>query len=189
MKTQAFKNSETYNQGGTFTLIALLIFSAAVYTVAFNIRAALEKNYTINNSNTGTLVNELPATSTAENIMAEQPVTSAASSTALYQEYLVPALEQTFNITDATLIRFPETTSVESYNDQFITELRALANAKIEEAMLVYELQASLKEFAEPEAEQPLALENWMTDEKCWCRRNGSEMAMANQPKNPAVKQ
>lgn len=192
MKTQAFKNSEIYNNPSS-TLVTLIVLSMAVFTIANMVKGEFMKN-NAQDYNLITTITEpaiainglanLNSVKSNENITAEN-ISFSDAQMAKFNEYLAPAGEPTLQISNVALINFPEVTN-EVTGDPFLSELQAMARAKTSEAILVYEFQLALKSFVEPETEEPLAIESWMTSDKCWspCKGNSMAMAVTKKPGN-----
>lgn len=223
MKTQVFKNSETFNPGNTFSLVTLIVLSMVIYTVANFVKDGFNSNSILSSEITAIPESHIGKINTDKNITAENQVS------AKFNEILVPAVEPTLQISNVMTIPIPDFSSTTAFEDpfinelkalaaekvnealiawelqtsaenrrtnskagvtedQFLAELKSLANARVKEALVAYEFQLAFEKLVKTAVEEPLALESWMTDEKCWCRNiQTTSLAMANSSKNQKV--
>lgn len=83
---------------------------------------------------------------------------------------LIPTEEGELTLSDVNSINYPV---VRMDQDEYLPDkneyLLMLAKNKNEELAVYYNLVAKVKECLALEAEKPLELESWMTDEACWC--------------------
>lgn len=102
-------------------------------------------------------------------------ITTKEFSMAKLKTYLKQDVDPVLSLKDVQTIEFreyevmPVSELVDIKNDKQLLELKSMANKKTNEAVKNYAFVKELQEYLVLEKEEPLELEKWMTDEKCWC--------------------
>jgi len=181
MKTQVLKNNETGNASNSMMITTLIIFGCLLLYATNKINPQFgnsssnsQKKY-VNEELVTITDNQENALSSSRN--AGELVNSIDQfSMGKMQEYLIAENEPELEIGEVLSIKFPDvepvelTTDYASGNDQFLNDLKIQASEKTNKTLELLALEKKMKEYLTIETEQPLQLENWMTDEKCWCR-------------------
>jgi hypothetical protein len=189
MKTQVFKNNETTATSNLLMLVTMIIFSG-ILIVANNNKSSFSGN---SFSTSGTkqeneklLINIKPMDKvvSGKNKTVKNPVSEIEYSVVKMQEYLIPENEPELEAGIANSIVFPDVETVEpevtesaSKDNSFLSDLKKQASEKTNATVGLYAFEKKIRGYLTNETEKPLELEDWMTNEKCWCTKSREALA------------
>lgn len=180
MKTQVFKNSEASKSSNSMMVLTMIIFGTIFLIAASKMHlqfgsssSTFRKQY--ENEQLLLKMNQPENAVIRDNNAIDIATADLKISMEKMYEYLIPEIEPELEVDKFKSMSFPEFEPViltsESIlnNDHFLKNLKIQAKENTDDAVDYYALEKKVKEYLNVETEQPLKLENWMTDENCLC--------------------
>jgi hypothetical protein len=180
MKTQVFKNSETEKTSHFMMLVSMIVFCEILLFIVNNEQSFSGNGFSATQGKENDENLEFNGRLTEnkvsrENESIKNPGLNSAVTMAM-REYLIPENEPELTVDYANSMLFPDVVNVElaatefaSNDDSFMLDLKKQASEKTKEAVELYAFEKKIREYLTVETEKPLELEDWMTNEKCWC--------------------
>ncbi|HSO88478.1 MAG TPA: hypothetical protein VLQ91_18140 [Draconibacterium sp.] len=181
MKTQVFKNSETEKTSHFMMLVSMIVFCEILLFIVNNEQSFSGNGFSVTQTKDDGVSLEFNGRLTEnkvsrENESIKNPGLNSAVTMAKMREYLIPENEPELTVDYANSMLFPDVVNVElaatefaSNDDSFMLDLKKQASEKTKEAVELYAFEKKIREYLTVETEKPLELEDWMTNEKCWC--------------------
>ena len=195
MKTQAIRNNESAKSTTITLLVAMIIlcefllFTNSAHNPGIKTEMANSAllipvnqpfftNHVIHDLELNKLNERMKLTKAViadETNTRKQPATKNTFSEAMKNDFLVAEIEPELEISVAKSITFPESASValpsyhEIRNNPFIKEMKLQVADKINSEVELYALERKMEECLRVVVDEPLQIEFWMINKKCWC--------------------
>lgn len=163
MKTQVNEWSEVKNQG--ILIIAFYVFIVAgIFIVSGGRSVVLDREVTDHHS-----YGTQEAVEEESDIYSATPAFLSEEMMMNLQEALMPIEEHSLSLSGVNNIQFPVETNdeknAETSENSYLNTMLIQKNKEVAKECAMY---WELKECLKKESEQPLQIENWMTDEQIW---------------------